>query len=173
MRKWIVVVALMFAGAAGAAPPVHPAYRTNSLLMLQPEPVLRARVSSVENMAAYIRALQGAAGTVLAREPASTPSNGYLLVAVRPDGRSKLWFDFKPALPAQTQERLRASLEAVRPFQPKGGVVVFALNTSLWGAREPQFKPAPAEWTQAAQRAGGSLETGALIDRIWPATPAR
>lgn len=167
-----MAMALLISGVASAAPS-GPPHKTNSLMLLQPETVLRERVSSVETMAAYIKALQAAADGALANEKAGAASSGYFLVAVRPGGKSKLWFDFKPALPATTQERLRVALQAVRPFEPKGGVVVFAINTSLWGAAPAQDQPAPVEWTQAAQSAGKSLETGDLVDRIWPAAGAR
>lgn len=161
-----MLAALLIGGAVTAA---APAYKTNSLTLLQPEQVLRERIGSVEVMAAYIKSLQAAAGAVSAQENSGAPSSGYFVVAVRPGGKSKVWFDFKPALPAPAQERFRAALEAVRPFEPKGGVVVFAMNTSLWGGAPAQDKPLPPQWDQAAQSAGKPVEVGDLVDRIWPA----
>ena len=79
-----------------------------------------------------------------------------------------MWFDFKPALPEPTASRLRAAILEVPAFEAKEGAVVFALNSSLWGAPAPTGFPSPQDWNSAMQGHAEPLEIGALVDKVWP-----
>lgn len=160
---FLLLLGLLCAGPVSAVEP----YRTESVILLQPDFVLKERVSSVDSLSAYIKAVQSAAGAVLAEEPPS-PASVFLVLAVRPGGRSMVWLDAKPGLAVRTAGKLRAAILAVPPFEARGGVVVFALNANLWGAGPAQGFPDPQEWRQAMEGRDEPVEIGELVDMLWP-----
>jgi hypothetical protein len=168
MRILAGLLALLTALPSFAATP----YALNGVMLLQPEPVLQERVARPEDLATYLAAVNAAAAQALAKEQ-PTPAAGFVVVAVRPGGESKVWLDFEPPLPAAVDARLRASLETIAPFRARIGVVVVALNASLWGAAPTtRAAPQPQEWRDAAKSSVASIEIGELVERIWPASAA-
>lgn len=147
---------------AAAAP-----YELQSIMLLQPESVIGERVPSVDSLSKYIRAIQAATGSALGNE-APSPASGYIVLAVRPGGESNVWFDFQPALPEETESRLRAAILAVPPFAAKSGTVVFALNVTLWDAPPVSGMPNPSAWRKAAEGHSNEIEVGDLVDKVWP-----
>ncbi len=163
--KFLALLASMFlAFTASAATP----YRMDSIMLLQPEFVLKERVPSVDSLSGYIRAVQGAAASALANESAH-PASGHLVLAVRPGKQSMVWLDFKPALPEATAARLRAAILAVPAFEARQGVVVFSLSSSLWGASSANGFPDPPEWRKTMEGHDGPIEIGDLVEKVWPA----
>ena len=164
MKLIAVLGAMLLSFSAAAAPPYH----TESIVLLQPDFVLKERVPSVQSLSEYVKAVQAAAGEALAgQEP--HPACGYLVLAVRPGGQSMVWLDFKPSLPADSANRLRAAVLRVPTFASRNGVVVFALNSSLWGSPTSQGFPNPAEWSKAMEGSDEPMEIGDLVDKVWPA----
>ncbi len=157
----------------------HPAsaatpYQMQNVMLLQPDFVLSNRLNSPLDLANYIKSIGTAAETALSGASAgsSTPSAGFIVMAVRPGGMSKVWFDFSPVLPPSLETQLRGSLQKVVPFSVKNGVVVFAISASLWGAAPTsQQGPRIAEWQQAVKQAGRPLEIDDILDRVWPLKP--
>jgi hypothetical protein len=143
-------------------------YHTENIMLLQPESVLQERVPSVQEFAQYTKAVQSAAESALATEQPH-PASGYIVLAVRPGGHSMAWLDFKPGLPEKTAAKLRAAILAVPTFEVRGGVVVFALNASLWGSPASQGVPNPKEWSKAMEGSSAPMEIGDLVDKVWPA----
>lgn len=143
-------------------------YKTESIMLLQPDFVLQERTSSVEALSNYIKAVQAASESVLVNEPPS-PTGGYVVLAVRPGGKSMAWLDFQPALPAPLADRLKTAIVAISPFQARKGVVVFALKVSLWDAPLIQSFPNPTEWGKAMEGRDEPMEIGDLMDKVWPA----
>ena len=158
----IVIVAL----GAGAAEP----YRMDGLTLLQPEATLRERVAGgAPAMQAYIEAVNAAATRIVADGETQRPSAGFIVLAVRPGGRSKVWLDFWPLLPSQTEARLQPALEKVTPFETRG-LVVFAINTSLWGGAPPTNEKAPRlnEWTRVTRERGRDITVETIVEALWP-----
>ena len=83
------------------------AYRTEGIVLLQPDFVLKERISAAELLSNYIKAVQAVVEVTLNGEPPS-PTSGHLVLAVRPRGQSMVWLDFKPSLPHQ--QRLASKL---------------------------------------------------------------
>ena len=166
MKLLAVLASVLLSSTAYAATP----YRMENLVLLQPDFVLEERAPSVQSLSEYIKAVQGAAETALADEQPN-PASGYLVLAVRPAAKSMVWLDFKPALPATTATKLRTAILAVPAFEARGGVVVFALNSSLWGSPVSHDLPDPAEWSEAMEGHGDPIEIGELVDKVWPAVP--
>jgi hypothetical protein len=165
MRILLGLLATLVGVPCFAAPP----YALNSVTLLQPESVLQERVARPEDLAAYITAVNAAAAEALAQQ-VPHPAAGFVVLAVRPRGGSRVWLDFAPPLPKAVDARLRSALEAVEPFRARIGVVVVALNTSLWGA-PPTTRPTPQpeEWREAAAASAVPIEIGELVERLWPA----
>ena len=163
MRILAVVILILASAVASATQPYH----TENIMLLQPEFLLEERVPSVNQLSDYIKAVQNAAGSALSGV-AQSPTSGQLVIAVRPGGESKVGLDFVPALPEPTATALRRALEAVPPFKARGGVVVFSLNSTLWGAPPSSRPPAPTEWTEAMKGHTEPEEIGSLVERLWP-----
>ncbi|MBB6368515.1 hypothetical protein FHR56_003694 [Xanthomonas sacchari] len=169
MRWCVMLVAVLWSGLLSAAEP----FRMQNLMLLQPDSVMRERAEHIEALAAYVKALNAAASRELARVGTPRPAAGFVAVAVRPGGRSRIWLDLAPALPDATATALTTALERVPPFQAKGGVVVFALNVTLWDAPPTERQgPAPAAWQRAAEGQRAPMEIGDLVERVWPARAA-
>ncbi len=163
MKFLAVLAAMLLSAAASAATP----YRTESIVLLQPDFVLKERVPSVQSLSEYMKAVQSAAESALADEQPH-PATGFLVLAVRPGRQSMVWLDFKPSLPEPTAAKLRTAILAVPAFEARGGVVVFALNSSLWDSPPSQGFPNPQEWSKAMEGRSEPMEVGDLVDKVWP-----
>lgn len=164
MKIIFALLSILLSGSAFAAKP----YSMQGVLLLQPDFVLTERVE-VADLSIYIKSITAAADTTLAGIDKPVPSAGFIVVAVRPGGRSRVWLDFSPTLPPAIAERLRASLGQVAPFRADGGIVVFALNSTLWGAEATSRPmPSPSEWNNAMKSLDGPIEIEALVERVWP-----
>jgi hypothetical protein len=160
------------AGALGAmAAPCAwpaPAFTNAGILLLQPEDVLRARVKDSHALARYIKDVQAAAAEALDAAFQRRPNGGFVVLALRPGGRSKVWLDLDAPMPEATQHALRAALQALPPPEVQDGVVVLALTASFWGGRPPtRPAPAPPEWRAHAARSERKLEVGELVEALW------
>jgi hypothetical protein len=142
-------------------------YEVKDIVLLQPDFVMKDRIS-VNSLASYIRAVNATATDMISSQRRA-PSGGFLVLAIRPGKQSAQWLDFRPSLPPDLAKTLMAQLRAIPVPEVQGGPVVFAVRVSLSGGAPPeQNMPAPAEWMQAARDAGKPLETGELVERIWP-----
>jgi hypothetical protein len=164
-RAWGACALLCMAAAfAHAAEP----YVKHNVVLLQPSAVLEARVSSVDAMAEYIRAVEAAAAQAVRASASQRPAAGFIVIAVRPGPQARVWLDFDAPPPFDTGRALVASIAAVKPFEVRDGPVVFALKVGLWDAFETKrLAPAPAEWKAATRNAGRQLEIDALIEQVW------
>lgn len=149
---------------AGAAEPIT----KHNVVLLQPSAVLEDRVSSVDAMAAYVRSVEAAAREGVLASPSRQAAAGFIVVAVRPGQKSRVWLDFDSALNFQTSRHLVAKIAAVKPFETRKGPVVFALKVVLWdGFESKRVAPSPSEWKAATQKAGTQLEIDALMEQVW------
>lgn len=163
MRIIWFLIALSFAYAASA----QSAYEMKGIVLLQPESVVQERISA-SALAPYARSLNAAAANVFATQK-HRPAGGFLVIAVRPGKQSAVWVDIQPALPTALEKELVAQLRTVAAPDVVAGPVVFAIKASLSGGTAPaQHMPAPREWSNAAKKARTPLETGELVELIWP-----
>ena len=161
------IAALLLAAFSLAAPAASP-YKTQNVMLLQPDFVLKDRVQSVEALSNYLKAAETTAQSALAKE-SPVPTSGFIVFAVRPGAQSRVWLDFKPALPEPVATRLREAIQAIPPFPAKNGTVVFALNVTLWDATPRVGFPNPPEWDKAMQGHNEPMEIGAMVDKlVWP-----
>jgi hypothetical protein len=164
-RALIATTALLVCRPAAAAA----AFTNAGIVLLQPEDVLRSRVPDANALARYIKDVEATTGKVLEAAFQRKPNGAYLVMALRPGGRSKAWLDLEAPLPQATHDALQAALEALPPPGVVGGVVVLAIKASLWGGRPPTKPgPAPQAWREQAARSARKLEVGELVDALWP-----
>jgi hypothetical protein len=164
MKRILVLLAIFLNNSVFAMPQ----YNMQNVMLLQPDSVLSERVET-KGLSNYIKLINVAAATSLANISKPVPTTGFIVIAVRPGGQSKVWLDFSPTLPSTSAAQLVTSLEHVVPFQAKGGVVVFAINVTLWGAAATKREsPFPVEWQEAIKGAGAPMAVENLVALAWP-----
>lgn len=164
MKIVFAFIASLLSGSVIAADP----YSVQNIMLLQPDFVLEERVD-VGDLSNYIKSVNVAAATSLATAAKPSPAAGFIVIAVRPSGQSKVWLDFSPALPPALASHLRSSLEQVAPFRAKAGVIVFAINSTLWGAAATtRQSPSPTEWREAMKEKSDPMDVEELVERVWP-----
>jgi len=159
--------ALLWLGHAGAR--AAEPFTKHNVVLLQPSAVLEARVASVDAMAEYIRAVEAAAADAVQASASKRPAAGFIVLALRPGPRAKVWLDFDAPPPSfETSRALVTKIAAVKPFEVRDGPVVFALKVGLWDAFESKrLAPSPSEWKAATRKTGQQLEIDALIEQVW------
>jgi hypothetical protein len=167
----LLCMAAAFAHAAEPAALVRTAepFTKHNVVLLQSSAVLESRVASIDEMAEYIRAVEAAAKDAVLASASQRPAAGFIVLALRPGPRAKVWLDFDAPAPSfETSRALLAKIGAVKPFEVRNGPVVFALKVGLWDAFESKrLAPAPAEWKAATSKSGQQLEIDALIEQVW------
>lgn len=164
MKIVFAFIVSLLSGYVIAADP----YSVENIMLLQPDFVLAERVD-VNDLSNYIKSVNAAAAASLATTAKPSPAAGFIVIAVRPGGQSKVWLDFSPTPPPAMAIQLRSSLEQVAPFSAKGGVVVFAISATLWGAAATERPgPAPTEWQEATKDKSEPMDVEELIEQVWP-----
>ena len=174
-RRAVVVCALIGAVAlpAHAADPAASTrqaepFTKHNVVLLQGSSVLEARVASVDAMAEYIRAIESVAKDAVVAARSERPVAGFIVVAVQPGARSRVWLDFDAPPSFETSRLLVDRIRAVPPMEVRNGPVVFALKVGLWDAFESKrIAPSPPQWKAVTQQAGKQLEIDELMDRLW------
>jgi hypothetical protein len=130
--------------------------------------VLEARVVSLDAMAQYIRNVEAAAKEGVLAARSTRPAAGFIVLAVQPGERSRVWLDFDSPPSFETGQQLVARIGAVKPFEVRNGPVVVALKVGLWDAFESKrIAPSPAQWKAQMQKAGKQLEIDELMEQLW------
>jgi hypothetical protein len=138
------------------------------VVLLQPSSVLEGRVPSIDVLAEYIQSVEAASRAAVLSNPARKSAAGFIVVAVRPGQKSKVWLDFDSSLGFELSRQIVTQVAAVKPFEARNGPVVFALKVALWdGFESARVAPSPSEWKAATHKAGRQLEIDELVDTLW------
>ena len=138
------------------------------IVLLQPSPLLEERVSSVDAMAEYIKSVEAASREAVLASALRQSTGGFIVIAVRPGQKSKVWLDFDSLLDAEISRQIVARVTQVRPFDARKGPVVFALKVAVWDGRESRrVAPSPPEWKAATRLAGRPLDIDTMIQSVW------
>jgi hypothetical protein len=165
MRSLALIV--MLAVAALCARASEPLTGFN-VVLLQPSSVLEDRVPSIDAMADYIKAVQAASREAVLASPLKQSTSGFIVIAIRPGQKSKVWLDFDSLLDSELSKQIIGKVTAVQPFEARNGPVVVALKVALWDGRESRrVAPSPSEWKSATKQAGHQLDIDNLIRRVW------
>jgi len=159
-------LALLCCAAGSSVRAAEPLTHFN-VVLLQPSAVLEARVAKIDAMAEYVKAVEAAARGAVLASGARQAVGGFIVVAVRPGRRSKVWLDFDALLDLGLKTQLVVQVEAVPAFEVVKGPVVFALKVATWdGKASKRLAPSPPEWKSGAA-SGARLEVGELVERLW------
>jgi hypothetical protein len=149
-------------------------FATKTVVLYQPDAILRERVPSVEALSAYIKAVQAVCEVHFSG--ASAPETLDVVVAIKPGGHSRAWFVSPSRSEAdESLGRLRPQIEAVPPPAIRAGPVAFAIVATVAGAtREAPgpdgFRPPmPRAWRDAPlESAGPRVVPDDVLRHIWP-----
>lgn len=144
-------------------------FEQRGITMLQTEKVFFERVVGMGAFEVYVKDLVDAVDDAVVKLPKGSPTGGFLVVAVKPGGRSRVWLDVATPPADDVAKAIVSAAQNVYPLSVKNGVVLFAIKLSLWGGEPPKgMVPRPKEWESEAERAGGSIELSELVLRVWP-----
>ncbi|MFL6657346.1 MAG: hypothetical protein ACJ8GW_04685 [Massilia sp.] len=143
-------------------------YKTGPVVLLQPEAVLQSKELSAAAVGEYMRAGDAAAAAVI-KAAKLPPSGGFLVFAIRADGKTNAWTDFAPPLPRAVEEKLVKSLRALPAFHVASGSLLIAQKVTVNGGPEPVTNlPNPAAWRAAAAGLKAPMPLEELVERAWP-----
>ncbi|MCX7627532.1 MAG: hypothetical protein N2Z69_03865 [Methylophilaceae bacterium] len=118
--------------------------------LIHPTRRVEAKTGPVDDMRRYIREVKTEISAQLANVQAN-PGWGFLVIAVREDGRIKAWLDTDDVLPSVVTQTMVSVAQSTEGFRVKSGAVVFALGFGINGGNIPLFtQPFPVEWKKAA-----------------------
>lgn len=156
----LLVVTVLFVGCS--ARPPH-GFHWDSIEFFQPDEELRARLSSSEELAGYMKRLEAISTSFFASD--TTPERLDIVVGVKPGRKSRVWFSSSRRSSADNELiDLRKRLEAISPCIVHGPIA-FALRCSIAGATSPKKLPAPTEWRP--EGAEPLLVPDGVFARIW------
>jgi len=160
---FLSVLFLLTAASARASEPI-----TNfNVVLLQPSAVMEKRVTNIDAMADYIKAVEAASREAVLASGATQAVGGFIVLAIKPGQKSNVWLDFDALLDLDIKKHITQSVKAIKPFDVTEGPVVFALKVATWDGKESKrVAPSPPEWKKV-KHGGRPLEVGELVERVW------
>ena len=171
-----LILAALFLSATYAHSQAAKGFSSDNLVLYQPNDVLQARVPSVAKLAAYVKEIERVCQAFFAES--TTPESLNLVIAVRPDKTSKVWF-ISSTHPDTPKDRvaLRENLEKLPPCEVVGGPIAFAMVSTIAGGDGKTIKPLadgkppfPKEWTDASKKKEPAVVVpDGILEDVWPA----
>ncbi len=116
------------------------------VILMQPKPVMMAKIDGIDGLDQYVKEVEVNINKKIATM-APAPAWGFLVFAVREDGKIKAWVDTDDNIPPAVSSTMIEVAESTKSFTVKTGAVVFALGFGVDGAGLPVEKmPFPVEW---------------------------
>ncbi len=120
------------------------------VVLMQPKQVMMAKMDSIDGLDQYVKEVEVNINKKIA-EIAPAQAWGFLVFAVREDGKIKAWVDTDDTIPPAISSAMIEVAEGTKSFAVKTGAVVFALGFGIDGAGLPVDKmPFPVEWKKIA-----------------------
>jgi hypothetical protein len=136
--------------------------------MMQTQSVFEERVPNIEVVSLYLKEIVDSVSKGVQELPKGEPAKGFIVVAVKPGSRSRIWLDFESPITKEAASVIQAAAAKVSPISVNGGVVLVAMKVGLWGSGPPdRMVPQPEEWRAEAEKAGGKIEMTELVERVW------
>jgi hypothetical protein len=152
-------------------------FETSNVVLYQVNDILEKRVPSAQQLADYIKKLQGILSDYFAED--TSPEAFDTVVALRPGKIVGVWFvSSKRSGRAKEFDALRRKLEAVEPIDVQGGPVAFAISGKLAGGdstntqgKKDFVPPLPKEWQDAAAllKPSSPIQFDDYLNVVWPA----
>jgi hypothetical protein len=116
------------------------------VVLMQPKQIMMAKMDGIDGLDKYVKEVEVNINKKIA-EIAPAPAWGFLVFAVREDGKIKAWVDTDDTISPAISSAMIAVAEGTKNFAVKSGAVVFALGFGIDGANLPVDKmPFPVEW---------------------------
>lgn len=134
-----------------------------------PHPVVRQRVKDEVAMGDYLKKSQAAVRNKL-ESFKLPPSGGFLVLAIRADGRTNAWLDMVHPVSKDVQTAVVKTAKSIAPFGVKSGTLLVALDMSINGGVIPDnVSPYPQPWIDYATncKACGELDAETIVNKIW------
>ncbi|NOT14846.1 MAG: hypothetical protein HOP21_04560 [Methylotenera sp.] len=120
------------------------------IYLMQDKKIALNKMDGVDEMDRYMKEVEININKKLAPLPAN-PSWGFLVMAVREDGKIKAWLDTDDAISKEVANIMTSVAESTKGFKVNQGAVIFTLGFATDGADLPVNKmPFPTEWKQIA-----------------------
>jgi hypothetical protein len=122
------------------------------IYLMQPKNIILEKLDGVDDMDRYVKEVEVNINKKLAEITPISTSWGFLVIAVRDDGKVKAWLDTDDAVPLAVANAMVSIAEGTKAFSVKTGAAVFALGFGVDSADLPVDKmPFPNEWKKVAQ----------------------
>lgn len=143
-----------------------------------PEPIFAQRVPDTSVFSDYLKKIVADADVYCAKLPHREPQTAELVVALKPNGRSRFWCEF--STDAVSPERVRElELRLARLPTPsvREGPVAALLHLNAWGGtNQTRLNQAagsmyfPKQWKEAASKVPRQTVTvpDDILDLVWP-----
>lgn len=168
--RFLFVLSLLLANASGVD-----GYKTDNLVLYQPDEVLRERVPSAQALADYYKQVEALAEEQFKQH--SKPADLDIVIAIKPARRVKCWFICSDEKLDKELADLRKKVEAIQPLEISGGSFAFAIRGQLAGGLEAKDaklsgQPIPVEWKEAAKNVKKPLRLPeGFLKLVWPDLP--
>jgi len=163
------VLALLFALTFATTAVADELLELSFVQLMQPENVVDERTDA-QTLAAYIQRVESAAREAIRAVPGAS-RNGYLVLAARASGRSRVWIDFNPS--DASDAAIINAVEALAAPAVSHGTVLIAIGLQVRGAAPPARRsPSPAAWREAMHGREGSFSVEQVVDIVWPMSEA-
>jgi len=133
-------------------PLVSNAAQANYLMIkyMQPKVMLEERLDSVDGLAQYIKQVEVDINKKIS-ETSSTQTWGFLVIAVRADGKIKAWMDSDVEVSPEITKSMLDVAQNTQAFSVNKGAVVFAIGFDIGDVGlQPYTMPFPNEWKKVA-----------------------
>jgi len=140
---------------------------------------MQAKQVKGEELAKFTNRAQNLLWLALKKE--NIPStNGFIVFAVRADGKVAVWLDMDPTLHEYFESVIYQATSKLQGFYVQEGSVVFALKLSIdtpkwwefWKQETPKqtlrAKPSPKEWQAVMMKLADPNDIEALTNAAWP-----
>jgi hypothetical protein len=122
------------------------------IYLMQPKNIILGKLDGVDDMDRYVKEIEVNINKKLAEITPISTSWGFLVIAVRDDGKIKAWLDTDDAVPLAVANAMVSVAESTSAFTVKTGAAVFALGFGVDSADLPVDKmPFPNEWKKVVQ----------------------
>ncbi|HNZ56569.1 MAG TPA: hypothetical protein PL133_11050 [Methylophilaceae bacterium] len=140
------------------------------IYLMQPKTTILNKMDGVDEMDRYVKEVEVTINQKLAALT-TKPTWGFLVMAVREDGKIKAWVDTDDEVSPEVANIMKTVAEGTKAFSVKNGAVVFTLGFGIDGAALPENKmPFPNEWKKVAQCDNEDckdLDTEAIVLKSW------
>lgn len=132
-------------------------------------PVVKHRVNDTAALGEYLKKSQSAVRQKM-KDYKIAPSAGFLVLAVRADGRTNAWLDMVQPVPKEIETAVIKTARKIAPFPVKSGTLLIALDMTINGGFIPEnVSPYPQEWLDYANtcKACGELDAETIVSKVW------